>query len=485
MPLPSSLSPLQYVFQHSPIGIGVADLDLRWIYVNPALCSFLGVDAQTLLSEPPPVASRSHPEDAPIVSDLIQQLLLGQRDSFSMTKRCLHADGHTIWSKLTVVLHLDHLGQPAALIAQFDDITDLIHTQRALQHQLTLHQLITNHAHDLISALDLRARFTFASQSYLHLLGLDPASLLGLPALHLLHPDDHPQACLLIERVYRSGSGQLAHLRARHRDGHTIWLEGSLQPVIEDARLTGFIAIARPATAQHNLPPRLALIERQIAISSFATSIAHELNNPLAYALSNLQYTLDHRGGGLSEDSLDALSEAHDGVRRALTLIQDLQLLATPANFSLASLHLHQILHSAVQLASKLSPAPCPIQVTHTHDDLRVWSNEGALHQILLALLANASRALQSIPSPHLHIHASRAHNSDVLLTITDNGPPIPPELLPNVFDPFAASRADGDGLSLAIAHRLAQQIGASLVCESSPDSTTFSLYLPTSPRAP
>jgi two-component system nitrogen regulation sensor histidine kinase GlnL len=73
----------------------------------------------------------------------------------------------------------------------------------------------------------------------------------------------------------------------------------------------------------------------------------------------------------------------------------------------------------------------------------------------------------------------TQLHRLVCRVDIIDNGPGIPPELLPSVFAPMVTGRADGTGLGLSIAQSIINLHGGFLECESTPGETRFTFYLP------
>jgi two-component system cell cycle sensor histidine kinase/response regulator CckA len=466
------------LFVHSPIGMGIVGLDHRWMRVNAALCAMLGYSEDQLLTDAPATVF-SHPDDVAIAHAAFDSLLAGAPPAVYMNKRCIHAAGYIVWSRLTVSLYRDVDNAPLYFLLQFEDITESVRARQELTRQQTLLGLITENAQDLISCFDLEGRFTFISPSFNRTLGYPTSALLGAKAIRIIHNDDRPESRLLAERVITSGKGELSHLRALHMDGSTVWLEGSTQPIFEANRITGVVCIARDASHHTHLSQRVALVERQVAISTLATSVAHELNNPLAYSLSSIELALTRFGGSLDEELHDILRDAHDGTLRALEIIRDLQILSTPATLDRASHHAANLLHAAVKLAAKLHPPPCPIRIDDLDPDMRIWTNQSSFNQIIINLIGCAVRALANTPSPRLQIGALLTTSGDILFTFEDNGAVIPPDALPHTFDPFASSRSHNDGLGLAICYRIVADLDGSISCTSSPDATTFRVHLP------
>ena len=108
------------VFSASPIGIAIENLDGQALFVNPALCSFLGFSEEEMLSKH--CVDFSAPEDAKKDWNLFQQLRAGAIDHYQIDKRYVQRNGSLVWGRLTLSL-LSHRPTPL-VIAMVEDISE-------------------------------------------------------------------------------------------------------------------------------------------------------------------------------------------------------------------------------------------------------------------------------------------------------------------------------------------------------------------------
>ncbi|MCL4273000.1 MAG: PAS domain S-box protein [Anaerolineales bacterium] len=109
-------------FQHSAVGMALANPDGSWVQVNPMMSSILGYsEAELLVTSFQEV---THPDDLQADLEYVQQLLAGELESFSMEKRYFHKNGGIVWALLSVALVRDGEGNPLNFISQVNDITD-------------------------------------------------------------------------------------------------------------------------------------------------------------------------------------------------------------------------------------------------------------------------------------------------------------------------------------------------------------------------
>lgn len=140
---PGPLSEFESAFTHAGIGMALVSTDGRWMRVNPALCAFLGYDAEELMRRS--FQQVTHPDDLDADLAEMQRLLAGTIDSYAMDKRYLRRDGGTVWGRLTVSLLRDAEGRPRHFISQVQDVTALhaLEDRRREAHEHLAHIVAT------------------------------------------------------------------------------------------------------------------------------------------------------------------------------------------------------------------------------------------------------------------------------------------------------------------------------------------------------
>jgi two-component system OmpR family sensor kinase len=235
-------------------------------------------------------------------------------------------------------------------------------------------------------------------------------------------------------------------------------------------------------------------------LRTFAADASHELRTPLA-AIRGYAELARRRGGTLPDEVALALGRVESEATRMGELVDELLLLARlDAGRPLASepVDLTRLIIDAASDA-RAAAAAHRWQLQLPEEPVVVRGDEQRLRQVLANLLSNAARhtpaatevtiALTTEPTVTAHAGepATSRPASTAVISVTDNGPGIPAELLPDVFERFvrgdsSRSRAAGSsGLGLAIVHAVTAAHGGSADVTSRPGETRFSITLPVS----
>lgn len=108
-------------FEYAAIGMALLAPDGRWLRVNRAITAIFGYSEEELLKLD--FQTVTHPQDLDADLGYVQELLEGERESYSMEKRYFHKDGHEIWALLSVSMVRDEEGRPECFISQIQEIT--------------------------------------------------------------------------------------------------------------------------------------------------------------------------------------------------------------------------------------------------------------------------------------------------------------------------------------------------------------------------
>lgn len=279
--------------------------------------------------------------------------------------------------------------------------------------------------------------------------------------------------------------------RWKRLDGVVLDAEVSTMKVLLDD-VPSLLCTVRDLTERKKLQRRLTLSDRLASVGTLAAGVAHEINNPLAYILVNVDYVnsnlqrIKAQQAQLPVDlqqMINALVEARHGVSRVGAIVRDLGVFARPQADAIEAVDISRALGQAVSMTNNeiRHRARLVQDVAHT---LLARANQGRLTQVLVNLLINAAHA---IPDGNAENHTIRVSTRDgeagaVVVEVSDSGNGIAPADLGRIFDPFFTTKpvGEGTGLGLSICHGIIHGWGGELTVESRVGKgSTFRMLLP------
>jgi signal transduction histidine kinase len=282
----------------------------------------------------------------------------------------------------------------------------------------------------------------------------------GMAAIPLIHRDE-VQGLILIGLMEKTplnlnGQGTPMHLLANHA-ATALYLE-----------------------RMHVIQAEQIAVERVRSASMVARKVAHEINNPLAI-LRNYIHILDSRSKK-GEPIHEELAIIDHELERIGHITLDLEDLARERNdIHLERVDIHQELQEILRLFQASLPKDNRITLTFTpwEKPLVISIDTRCLRQVMQNLLGNAMDAVDGLGSITVRTTA-QAQLDTVVISVEDNGPGIDPSLRADLFkDGISTKIGRHSGLGLAIVHKLVNQMGGSVTCESGRGATAFLLTFP------
>jgi two-component system, NtrC family, sensor kinase len=246
---------------------------------------------------------------------------------------------------------------------------------------------------------------------------------------------------------------------------------------------------AEPETSEK----KSQLSYRMASVGQFAAGIAHEVNNPLAYAMGNLSFAIEQLQG-LTDRApelsvvLLALRDALEGAERVRRTVRDLKMFARPDSDRQTPVDVERAIRAAVSIAT--------VTIRHRANLLLdcppvdpARANESQLAHVFLNLLLNAAYSIPEgdLRNHEIRIKARNAPPDKVAVEITVAGPRVVTEAAGEVLDSFPVSRFfEGGRFAVAVCQRLVDDFGGQLLSESEPGRTsTFRVLIPVAEQRP
>jgi len=274
--------------------------------------------------------------------------------------------------------------------------------------------------------------------------------------------------------------------RLERLDGKVIHVEvtDTMSPGDPDVQ-----TVIRDVHERREFESRVHMIDRMVSVGTLAAGVAHEVNTPLAYVLSNLEFGLDELQNRtrMSVDELrelrDALLEAYDGAARMRDIVRDLRTFSRADDGSVGPVDVLRVLESSINMTSQEVR-----QRAKLYKNLErlpaVVTSESRLGQVFLNLLLNAAQAVASgaPESNSVTVSTRRSPENEAIIEIGDTGHGIAPDVMPRIFDPFYTTKpvGAGTGLGLSICRSIVESAGGTITVESTVGiGTTFRIVLP------
>lgn len=332
------------------------------------------------------------------------------------------------------------------------------------------------------------------------------ANLPGADPLRLLERASRAAAILLTGQLDRSAAERAIQRGAQdclvRSTIHAGMLLRSIRYAIERKRAT-------------ELRLQLQHSDRLASLGQLAASVAHEINNPVTYVASNLEFLHQdlaqicgliadleafaaeetrperkaalqqllrrHEADRLSRDLPTLRDENAAGLDRIVTIVKKLRSFSRVGPAKTELIDTGELLSSACQMAEHeiRHRARLRLDVSSAPP---IFADRGELHQVFTNLLLNAA---QAIPDDDERAHEIRVSATSVngyaVLAVADTGAGIPPHILPRIFEPFFTTKQEqGTGLGLAISAEIVKKHGGTIEVESRVgQGTTFTVRFP------
>ena len=245
------------------------------------------------------------------------------------------------------------------------------------------------------------------------------------------------------------------------------------------ARIAAHLRTRRLIEERQRMEEHLRDRDRLSTLGLLTSGVAHDLNNPLAVISAHAQILLRRSHDDAAREQLREILEA---VERCRHIAGDLLGFAKRHPVSREPVDVAAVVRATMEMRRReLEAAGVTASVRAAPGTAAVVADRHQLQQVFLNIVVNAEQALRDGGTAlEVTVEPGGAGES-VVVTFFNDGPPIPPEALPDIFDPFFTTKArdEGTGLGLAICRRIVQEHGGEITVESGGRGTAFIVRLP------
>ncbi|MGD9774550.1 PAS domain S-box protein [Diaphorobacter sp.] len=486
-------------------GMRALDLEGRITYVNAAFCQMTGWTEAELVGQTPPYSYWPEDEYESLHANLRDELA-GKTLPGGLQVRVRRKSGTLFDARLYVSPLIDAHGQQTGWMTSMTDITE----PNRIREQLTAsHERFTI----VLEALDASVsvaplgsqellfanrlyRQWFGSQTTGHLqlvaqAGVLPStesrsmddedSLMGLPT------DTLTSARSENAEIYLPELGKWLEVRSRYLN----WVDGRLAQMVIATDITQRRVAEEQAARQAE---RAQSVSRLITMGEMASSVAHELNQPLT-AISNYCSGMVSRiqSGQISEEALlTALQKTAHQAQRAGQIIQRIRAFVKKSEPNRTLANVHEMVSEAIELAD-IELRRHNVRLTH-YVAARlppVMADAILIEQVLVNLMKNSAESIAQAHRPpagrsvELRVVPRQVDASEVIeFTVQDTGKGLAPEVLAHLFEAFFSTKSEGMGIGLNLCRSIVESHQGRMHAENIYNGTEvigcrFSFWLP------
>jgi two-component system sensor kinase FixL len=425
---------------------------------------------------------------------MMERIRAGERVEHFETRR-RRKDGTIIDVSLTISPVWDEAGQLAGASKVARDITAARRAQAELEAREAHLRSVLDSIPDAMIVIDGKGIISSFSAAAERLFGYTQAEALGRNVSLLMPSPYHAQHDSYLARYLATGEKKIIG-RGRvvvglRRDGSTFPMELAVGEMVSGGTrsFTGFVRdlTERQETQQRlqDMQAELIHMSRFTAMGEMASTLAHELNQPLTAVTSYLNGCRRLLDGTESVHNLmlrDAIDRAADQALRAGQIIRRLRQFVARGESERRVESLPKLLEEASALAL-VGVKETGVRVTFALDPLvdLVLADKVQVQQVVLNLIRNAMEAMQETTRRELTLSSIARPAAMVEIRVTDTGPGIAPEIAAQLFQPFVTTKANGMGVGLSISRTIVESHGGKLWAQPNPEGgTIFCLTLKT-----
>lgn len=425
---------------------------------------------------------------------ILDRLRQAKRVEHFETRR-LRKDGELIDVSLTVSPIWDDAGRLIGASKVARNVTAAKRAQAALAEREAHLQSILDTVPDAMVVIDPQGIMQFFSMAAERLFGYAAAEVIGrnvsilMPAAYREHHDGYLTRYLTTGERRIIGIGRI--VVGERKDGSTFPMELSVGEARSAQRrfFTGFV---RDLTDRQQTQKRLQELQAELihmsrftALGEMASTLAHELNQPLSAVANYLNGGRRLLADGRSDAvpmAREAMERATEQALRAGQIIRHLREFVARGESERQPENLVKLIEEASALAL-VGIKETGVRVSFEFDPQAksVFAAKIQVQQVLFNLIRNAIEAMQDTASRHLLVSTRRCDEETVEVSVADTGPGIAPEIAAQLFQPFKTTKPHGMGVGLSISRTIVEAHRGRLWAEPNPGGgTIFRLTLKT-----
>ncbi|MBI5216574.1 MAG: PAS domain S-box protein [Ignavibacteriae bacterium] len=380
-------------------------------------------------------------------------------------------------------------GKTIAIVGSLTDITEKVKVEEEVGK---LRKAIESLG-EVVFITDKEGIITFANPEFTKLYGYTQEEVIGKVTPRILKSgstsrEDYSKIWeTLLNRQFVK-----REIHNKTKEGKQVIVESSMSPVLDEfGNIDGFMAIQLDITEKKRLEEQFLRSQRLESLGTLAGGVAHDLNNVLAPILLSIDVLKRY---ATTDHAVKILQTIRSSAERGKHIIKQILSFARGSEGERGNIQLRHLIREMEQIAKETFPRSIEVHCSIQKELWTVLGDPTQLHQVLLNLCVNARDAMPDGGSLELKAEnifidehfAKMQYGAKVgpyvVLSVSDTGTGIPPEVLPKIFDPFFTTKpqASGTGLGLSTVHAIVKgHEGFIDVYSHIGSGTTFKVFLP------
>jgi PAS domain S-box-containing protein len=369
--------------------------------------------------------------------------------------------------------------------------TDITERKRAEQATRLLAAIVES-SHDAIVSKSLNGVITSWNKGAERLFGYAAEEAVGQNITLIIPPERRDEERTIIEQLTRGERVDHFETVRMRKDGSLLDVSLTISPMKDTSgRVVGASKLARDITERKHAEEALRQAQTDLAHASrlttmgeFTASLAHEVNQPIAAAVTNAKTCLrwlarDHPD---VEEAREAATRIVKDGTRAAEIVSRVRLLFKKGAGQRELVQVNEVIREMiVLLGDEASRHSISVRTELAEDLPHVIGDRVQLQQVLMNLIVNGIDAMHDVDGPReLIINSQPAENNELLLSVSDTGVGLPRHQADQIFNAFFTTKTHGTGMGLRISRSIIESHGGRLwAADNSPRGASFCFTLP------
>jgi len=363
----------------------------------------------------------------------------------------------------------DEIGQ---LSNSLDYMIEHIKKNTDIESQLSLQQNLRNalDVSAIVSIIDPNRIVTFVNEKFCEISQYSKEELIGTDQSIVRSGEHSPKFYDDLWKVISSGTVWHGEICNKAKDGTLFWNATTIVPFSDkNGEIYEYVAIRTDITHQKELSKKLVEVERLSAIGELSARIAHDIRNPLSVIKNSLGNIKLIKNDTVKLDK--TIERCDRAVERIAHQIDGVMGFLKESPLEINQLSLLEIIESSImgiQVNEK-------VKIILPTNDVFILGDKIKLESLFYNLIINAVQKFKS--NGIITIKSFEESKNKIVITVSDDGDPIPEQFIKNIFEPLYTTKQHGTGLGLASCKKIIEQHDGTI--SASNDPVTFTIFLP------